>query len=123
MKKILWIICLLLLISGCQTKEKSLYEDGEYIGVGNGKCGSIQVKVTITDGNLSAIDIIKENETASYMSEVKEKLLPQMIGKNTLDGIDCVAGATESSQGVIEAVQTALDEALLERNSSGGSNE
>lgn len=123
MKKILWIISILLIISGCSTKEKSLYKDGEYIGVGNGKCGTIQVKITVADGNLSAVDIIKDNETASYMTEVKEKLLPEIVGKNSLEGIDVVTGATASSQGVLEAVKAALDEALLENNTSGGSNE
>ncbi|MFQ6862465.1 MAG: FMN-binding protein [Beduini sp.] len=123
MKKILWILSILLVISGCSTKEKSLYKDGEYIGVGNGKCGTIQVKITVSEGNLSVIDIIKDNETASYMSEVKEKLLPEIVGKNSLEGIDVVTGATASSQGVLEAVKVALDEALLENNTSGGSNE
>lgn len=123
MKKISIMLVGLLILSGCSTQEKRIYTDGEYIGVGEGKCGSIQVKINIEEDLIKDIEIIKDNETSSYMSEVKDKLISEIVGKKTLDGIDVVTGSTASSNGVLEAVQGALNDALIEKVSSGEKNE
>ena len=110
MRKLMLLLCVLLL-SGCSQKEVPPYIDGEYIGVGSGKCGSIQVKVTITEGNISAIDIIKSNETKDYMQDCEEQLIPKIIENNSTEGVDVITGATESSNGILHGVYAALQEA------------
>ena len=118
MKKLILILCLFL-ITGCSTSPKPLYNDGEYFGVGSGKCGSIQVKVTIAEGNITAIEVVKSNETNDYMKEAEEYLIPKIIENNTTEGIDSVTGATESSSGLLHAVYAALQEAKPESKLEG----
>lgn len=94
---------------GCSASGK--YKDGAYTGAGKGLKGDIEVSVNVKSGKITAIDITKKDETGPIIDSVKENLIPEIIKKQTADGIDAVSGATGSSKGVLAAVSDALAKA------------
>lgn len=86
------------------------YKDGTYQGAAQGWGGMIEVEVTIKDGKISAIDITSASgETAAFFSRAKA-LVNTIIEKQSAD-VDVVSGATYSSNGIINAVKSALEKA------------
>lgn len=94
-------------------ENKKIYKDGEFEGSGNGFGGEIVVLVTMKNDHIKDIKIIKSNgETPEYISEVKDKLPKQIISKDSTD-VDVVSGATLSSNGVLSAVENAIDKSKI----------
>ena len=92
------------------------YKDGMYEGSGTGFGGTIRVRVTISGGKIAAIDILEASgETASYFASA-QGVISRMIAGNT-PNVDAVSGATYSSNGIIQAVQNALSQAVADGNS------
>lgn len=85
----------------------SAYKDGTYTGTGSGFNGDITVSVTVSDGNISAIDVTDQKETPAYWKEA-EQIIPDIISANGTEGVDAVSGATFSSEGIKKAVDNAL---------------
>jgi len=85
----------------------SAYNDGMYTGTGSGFNGDITVSVTVSDGNISAIDVTDQKETPAYWKEA-EQIIPDIISANGTEGVDAVSGATFSSEGIKKAVDNAL---------------
>ena len=88
----------------------SSYTDGTYEGVGQGHGGDISVSVTIRDGVIASIEVVSQNETESIYDSAVDTILDSVIGANGTD-VDTVSGATESSDGLLEAVNDALSQA------------
>ena len=86
------------------------YQDGVYSGTGTGKNGEIPVTVTVENGNITQIDIGENEETAGIFEGVERDLLPEIIQNQSTD-VQAIAGATLSSNGVIEGVSQALEQA------------
>lgn len=92
------------------------YKDGSYEGSGTGFGGTIRVRVTISGGKITAIDILDASgETASYFASA-QGVISRMIAGNT-PNVDAVSGATYSSNGIIQAVQNALSQAAADGSS------
>lgn len=85
-------------------------KDGTYTGSGEGFGGTTTLSVTVKGGKISSIDVMEHNDTPSFFSMTSD-LLDQIVQNNGVNGIDAVSGATYSSQGILEAVQDALDRA------------
>ncbi|MEG1720611.1 MAG: FAD-binding protein, partial [Pseudoflavonifractor sp.] len=83
------------------------YKDGTYEGEGKGRDGAIKVSLTVVGGNITAIQVTDQVETAAIFAGVERDLIPQIIRTQSPD-VDAVAGATMSSVGVIQAVTSAL---------------
>ena len=82
--------------------------ENEYIGEGQGKGGTpIKVKVTMDGDKIARIEVLEQAETAGISDPAFEKLIPEMIEKNTAD-IDGISGVTLTSNGLREAVRNAL---------------
>lgn len=113
MKKIYGLVILTMFLSltliGCSSSGK--YTDGSYTGSGKGLKGDIQVSVDVKSGKISAIDVTQKEDTGAMLDAVKENLIPEIIKKQSTEGIDAVSGATGSSKGVIAAVNDALAKA------------
>ena len=93
----------------------SSYEtaENEYIGRGQGKGGTpIVVKVTVDGDKITAIEVLDHSETPGIGDLAFEKI-PQMIIDAQSTEVDAVAGATLTSNGIIEAVKDALAQAGL----------
>lgn len=91
------------------------YKDGTYTGSAKGHDSTVPVTVTVTveNGNISRIDVTKQNETEGYWATaiaIIEKLLG--LGNDSdVNDVKTISGATQSSTAIKEAVQNALKNA------------
>lgn len=92
------------------------YKDGTYYGTGVGFNGNLTVKVTIKNGKITNIDIVKTSDGDEYISKAKGLLKSIYAKQNT--NVDTVSGATYSSNGLIEAVSNALSKAVINKDNS-----
>lgn len=92
------------------------YKDGTYYGTGVGFNGNLTVKVTIKNGKITNIDIVKTGDGDEYIAKAKELLKSIYAKQNT--NVDTVSGATYSSNGLIEAVSNALSKAVINKDNS-----
>ena len=84
---------------------------GSYTGEGTGNNGPIKVTVTVTDEKISAVTVDEQSETPEYYDKAEGPVTKAAIGKTSVDGIDAVSGATNSSNGLKDAIKAALDQA------------
>ena len=92
------------------------YKDGTYYGTGVGFNGNLTVKVTIKNGKITNIDIVKTGDGDEYIAKAKGLLKSIYAKQNT--NVDTVSGATYSSNGLIEAVSNALSKAVSNKDNS-----
>ncbi len=76
--------------------------------------GPVQVQVTTKNGSISSVSVIQYPHTNSYDQQVNGYALPILV-KETLNAqsarIDMVSGATLTSGGYLQSLQSALDQA------------
>ena len=86
------------------------YKDGTYQGSGTGFGGTITIQVTVSDGKITAVDILSASgETGSYFASAQGVVSKVLSSQSP--NVDAVSGATYSSNGIIQAVQNALSQA------------
>ncbi len=85
------------------------YPDGIYTGIGEGFQGTIKVGIVIQDKTLKNIIVTETEDDEAFFNRAKT-ILDVMLQKQTSE-VDTVSGATFSSNGLIEAVNNALEEA------------
>ena len=105
--------------SNTNTSEKigdAKLKDGQYTGVAQGFNGPITVKVTITNGLISGVEIISHSDDAPYFAKAME-VISRILGKPGKT-VDTVSQATYSSRGIIGAVNNALSKAGIAPNES-----
>lgn len=91
------------------------YKDGTYTGSAKGHDSTVPVTVTVTveNGNISRIDVTKQNETKGYW-EKAIAIIKKLLGlgnDSAVDDVTTISGATQSSTAIKEAVQNALKSA------------
>ena len=91
-------------------------KDGQYTGVAQGFNGPITVKVTITNGLISGVEIISHSDDAPYFAKAMA-VISRILGKPGKT-VDTVSQATYSSRGIINAVNNALSKAGVAPNES-----
>ena len=91
-------------------------KDGQYTGIAQGFNGPITVKVTITNGLISGVEIISHSEDAPYFAKAMA-VISRILGKPGKT-VDTVSQATYSSRGIIGAVNNALSKAGIAPNES-----
>ena len=92
---------------GCGEKTPG-YKDGTYKGTGKGMNGDIEVSVEVKDGKISAVEVLSHEETEGIYEPAIEQVTTSIEEKNSTE-VDIVAGATNTSNGIIEAVNVALE--------------
>jgi len=113
------IILLISIISGCTGTPKiggpinsENIKDGIYRGSYRGGRNMATVEITIRDGKLIEINLIKH--IAVWKGRVAEYfILPRIIEYQSTD-VDAVSGATNSSHVIMNAVYKALEKAKKE---------
>ena len=85
--------------------------DGTYTGEGKGRESMIQVQVDVKGGKIADIKVLKHGETEMIMAAPVETMIPEIVKKNGVEGVDSVGGATLSSEGIKAAVKDALSKA------------
>ena len=108
MKKIIVAVAAAFLAAGAA---QAAYKDGSYTGEGQGRESKIQVQVDVKGGKVAAVKVVKHGETEGIFQAAADEMLPKIVDKNGLEGVDDVAGATASSTGIREAVKSALEQA------------
>ena len=97
----------LLLASFClMTAASAAYKDGTYEGQGDGNHGKIDVSVVIKGGK-----VLKHTETDMIIQAPIDNMIPEIIKKNGTKGVETIAGATNSSKGILAGVNAALAKA------------
>lgn len=91
--------------------------DGTYQGTARGFMGPIVVQVDISGGTITNIEVLEQEETATYFIESYPLIPERIIEEQSLD-IDTETGATGSAGGIVDAVRDALSGA--QDNGSGG---
>ncbi|MEW1956806.1 FMN-binding protein [Kineococcus sp. NPDC059986] len=75
--------------------------------------GPVQVEVTVTDGKISAVKILQQPDGNRRDEEINAQALPVLV-QETLSAqsanIDMVSGATVTSTGYVQSLQSALDQ-------------
>ena len=92
-------------------EDPSAYKDGTYYGTGTGFGGTLKVKVEISGGKITSIQIMENQDGSEYIS--KASALINTIIQNQSTNVDTVSGATYSSVGIIQAVRDALSQAAV----------
>ena len=91
-------------------------KDGQYTGIAQGFNGPITVRVTITNGLISGVEIISHSDDAPYFAKAMS-VISRILGKPGKT-VDTVSQATYSSRGIIGAVNNALSKAGIAPNES-----
>lgn len=82
--------------------------DGVYTGSAQGYSGLIHVEVTVVGGVITQIDVVEHTETEAFFTAASLGVIPQILDAQTTRGVDTITGATEVSEGIINAVTDAL---------------
>ncbi len=84
--------------------------DGTYTGTGEGNGGDIKVSIVIKDQTLTAVTVLSaEDEDEPFITNAKTILSSILLSQSV--EVDTISGATYSSQGILDAVQDALNSA------------
>ncbi len=87
------------------------FKDGSYSGSAQGFGGLIQVTVTVSGGSIKDITIDSApGEDKAYL-DMAVKIMDDIIDQQSLD-VDTISGATYSSNGIKNAVISALQDAI-----------
>ncbi len=78
----------------------------------NGIGGPIQLQITVKDGTMTAIEVVKQNETEGIGTPVYEPLIAQALETQSAE-LDTVAGATVTCNAFKEALAAAMAKAKL----------
>ena len=78
--------------------------------------GPVQVQITVTSGTITAVDVLQHPSENPKDAEINDYALPVLV-QDTLKAqsakIDMVSGATVTSDGYVQSLQSALDKAGL----------
>lgn len=96
---------------GAAALPNTSYRDGIYQGTGYGyQDGKIVLNVTISGGEIAQVELVSQENQSWWDSEDIPSLFPKIVQSNSAE-VNVISGATESSNGVKEAVRDALSKA------------
>jgi len=76
--------------------------------------GPVQVQITISGGQITAVDVLQYPQGNGKDQQINAYALPILV-QDTISAqsadIDMVSGATVTSEGYLQSLQSALDEA------------
>lgn len=97
--------------TGAAQDPEGPYKNGTYTGVGKGFGGDIEVEVVIEGGNIAELNVISHDETSGISDAAFDGIKEQLLEKQSAEEIDTVSSATGTSNGLIEAITKALEQA------------
>jgi uncharacterized protein with FMN-binding domain len=78
--------------------------------------GPVQVRVTVASGKITAVDVVAQPDGNGRDREINAQAVPELVSE-TLQAqsaqVDMVSGATYTSEGYVQSLQSALDQAGL----------
>jgi uncharacterized protein with FMN-binding domain len=104
-----------LIAAGCLSlKNLAVYEAGSWEGSGAGYGGVIRVLVETDSVSITGINLLEQNEDVMIGLEAIYELKSFILETDSTD-IDAVSGATQSSEGFLDAVNDALSKAKIKK--------
>lgn len=98
------------------------YNDGTYEGTASGYSSGLKVQVTISNGQISDVQVVTHNETPGFCEGAIETVPAEIISAQSTD-VDTVSGATYTSVGIINAVNSALSNAEVSSGESANTDD
>lgn len=86
------------------------YTPGTYTAKAYGNISYITVETTFSETAITEIKVLEHNETPVLFSQVEEQFIPAIL-ENQAGGVDVVAGASNSSRAIREAVADCITQA------------
>lgn len=116
MKK--WVSCLLslALVLGGAVALAEGFTAGTYTGTAQGFGGDVTATVTLSETEITDIQVVGDQETDGLGSVAIEQLPPKMLEAQS-PNVDAMSGATVTSNAIIEAVTAALSQAGVDASS------
>jgi len=114
------LICGLWMLMACANEDTpavapvtTLLQDGEWTGSGEGRSGTIIVKVKVENHQLTKVTVVSQSES-TFAQETINSLCERAMGRTEEMSVevDGITGATLTSTGVIDAVNMALQAAM-----------
>lgn len=101
--------------SGAAPAATSGLTDGTFTGSAtNTRYGPVQVQITVTGGKIVDVQAVEYPTDNSRDRQINERAIPQLVSE-TLNAqsadIHFVSGATYTSQGYLDSLQSAIDQA------------
>ena len=90
------------------------FKDGIYNGEADGYRPGLKVSIEVKNNIITSIEIIEHNEINSRYYQKALDSIPQAILENQSTEVDTISGATFTSIGIINAVNAALSQGLIE---------
>ncbi|MCW2838912.1 MAG: hypothetical protein JWR55_395 [Aeromicrobium sp.] len=104
-------------ISGSSTSDSSTGDSSSFTGaVAQTRWGPVQVQITVAGSKVSDVSVIEYPSGNGKDEEINSYALPILIDETKQSqsaDIDMVSGATVTSEGYLQSLQSALDEANL----------
>lgn len=102
------LLVLALVVGMVPAVAETTLTDGTYTGTGKGMHSNIAVTVTVEDGAITSVTVDSQDETPGVSDPAFEQIPAAIVAAGNTD-VDTVAGATLTSNGIIEAVNNALN--------------
>ena len=91
-----------------------IYKSGTYVGNAEGHIGPIKIEIQTDEYEIKEIKILEQQETPVIADIVYEKI-PAKVMKANSPEVEVVAGATYTSNGLIEAIKDGLNKARIKK--------
>ena len=105
------IVLAVMLLSTAFTAGAATFTPGEYEGSAQGFGGAVNVKLTVDEEAITAIEITGDGETPALGGAAIEQMGAAYVGQADAEGVDGMTGATITSDAVKAAVGNALAQA------------
>lgn len=90
-------------------------KDGSYTGdAAQTRYGPVQVRVAVSSGRISAVDVVEYPNDNPRDQQINRSAVPQLVSETLSaqsSSIDMVSGATYTSDGYLQSLQSAIDHA------------
>jgi len=110
MKKRFVIVALLAFGAAMVFAQAARFNPGAVTTTAGGYFGDMRVEVVFNANEIVSIAIVEHNDTPVFANMVAQRLVPVMLETQSHD-VDIIAGATYTSEGLIEAVRLAIAQA------------
>ena len=112
------VLCSLMLAS-CSKDDNGIeptgqvLQDGEWMGSGEGRGGSIIAKVTVKNHQVELVTIVSQSESV-FAQDAINSIVESAVGRTDVMSVevDGVTGATLTSTGVIDAINMAINASM-----------
>ena len=111
--KFITAFAVVVLMAGCSGEEGGSFTAGSYEGTGEGYGGTITATVTVTEDKITDVTADIADETPTIAQAAFDEITEAVIEKQGIEDVEVVSGATASSEGLIEAITEALEQAKV----------